>query len=246
MAKVPNRPSVPGSRKSPSSVLDVSALLTLIATWVVIQVVGIIIGLTLIGRHGGGPARHLDVPVHDWFITHRTGLVGISKVIAYVGDAPKLGVIVVVATAIALLVGYRRGQLSVRALGPFVAFLGSEATVFAIRHVISRPRPSTADFPALGAVPGVHETSFSFPSGHATAVTAVLVSVAGLIAIRRKVRWPWTVAVIGLIVVAASRLVLGVHWTTDVLVGAILGGTWGLVVCWVQRRVPQPEHVPVT
>ena len=235
---MPTHLNTAGDQKSPFQ--DVFGLGVLIVSWVVIQVVGIVIGLTLIGRHGQGPARHLDQSVHDWFIGHRSGLVGISKVIAFVGDAPKLGVIVVLATAIALFVGYRRGRLSLRALGPFLAFLGSEATVFAIRLVISRPRPSTANFPAPGAVPGVHETSFSFPSGHATSVTAVLLSVAGLVALSRKVSWVWIVAIVCAVAVAASRLVLGVHWMTDVTVGAILGGAWGLTVCWAQRRLPTP------
>ncbi len=216
---------------------------TLVAAWVLVQVIGVLVGLTLIGRHGGGAARHLDAPVHDWFIRHRMGLVGISKIIAFVGDAPKLGGIVVVATVVTMLIAYRRGRLGVRALGPFVAYLGAEATVFVIRLVISRPRPSTANFPATGAVPGVHETSFAFPSGHATAVPAVLLSVAGLIVLRRKVRWPWLVAVVGLVAVAVSRLVLGVHWTTDVCIGAILGGVWGLVVCWAQRRIEPANPV---
>lgn len=213
----------------------------LAAVWVGLQVVGIILGLTVVGRHGTGPARHVDVPVHDWFVQHRSGLIGVSKSFAVIFDAPLLGVIVVVGTVALVAFAWIRGWFRWSLLVPLVAYVGAEATVFVVRTVIHRPRPVSADFPGVDAIRGVHETSWSFPSGHATASMAVLVACAGLAASRyggrRTAVWITVVAVVIALAIAASRLVLGVHWFTDVLVGALLGGVWGGTVVWAGREI---------
>ena len=207
------------------------AVLVLAAAWIVLFVVGLGVGLAVVGRHGGGPIHGWDDQVERWMTSHRSGLVGTSKVIAYLGDAPKLGVIVVVVTAV--LLWWMR---SMRALTLVVAYLGAEVGVYALRAVIHRHRPPTADFPAPGAVPGVHETSWSFPSGHAVAVTAVLLAGAGMVALARHWWWPWVVAALLALLVADSRLVLGVHWFSDVTLGLGLGAIWGVTAVWVTQR----------
>lgn len=210
------------------------------AVWVALQIVGLVVGLALIGRHGGGVIQPFDNSVHRWFLSHRTGLIGPSKVIAKVGDAPELGLLIVVVTVVLALLWRKRWALALLA-----AYLGAEATVYVIRLVMHRPRPISANFPAPGAIPGVHETSWSYPSGHATAVTAVLFALAGMYAIRNRVRWPWLLAVAGSVVTACSRLALGVHWFTDVTVGALLGATWGVVVAHWLGRDDDPSDLPL-
>ncbi|MGH9059408.1 MAG: phosphatase PAP2 family protein, partial [Acidimicrobiales bacterium] len=123
-----------------------------------------------------------------------------------------------------------------------VAYLGAEAQVFVIREIIHRPRPLTADYPAPGALPGVHETGWSFPSGHATAVTAVLVACLGILALSRHVLWPWVLAVLASAYVASSRLDLGVHWLSDVGVGLLIGIGWGVTVAVVALRLSPPQY----
>jgi membrane-associated phospholipid phosphatase len=45
--------------------------------------------------------------------------------------------------------------------------------------------------------------------------------------------------------VAGSRLVLGVHWFTDVTTGAVLGAVWGVVVArWLGRPAADREASP--
>ena len=210
-----------------------------LAVWLALQVVGLLVGLTLIGRHGGGAVQSLDDSVHDWFVSHRTGLVGVAKLIAKVGDAPELGAVVVVATIVLAILWRTR-----RALLPLAAYLGGEATVYVVRLVIERPRPASANFPGPDAIRGVHETTWSFPSGHATAGTAVLVAIFGMLALRRRVGWPWLLALVGSVVVAGSRLVLGVHWFTDVITGAVLGAAWGVVVARWLGRDADPASLP--
>lgn len=208
-----------------------------VSVWAALQLVGLVVGLTLVGRNGGGPARHVDVPVHDWFIQHRTGLVGVSKVLAFVFDAPMLGLIVVVGTAGVVALMWSRRRFDWAVFVPLVAYLGAEATVYVVRIVIHRPRPGSADFPGPDALAGIHETSWSFPSGHATASMAVLVACAGLVAVHRRAPVAWIVAVVLALCVSASRLVLGVHWFTDVTSGAVLGAAWGATVCWALLQI---------
>ncbi|MGH9098583.1 MAG: hypothetical protein ACRDWB_14300, partial [Acidimicrobiales bacterium] len=66
------------------------AVLLLVSTLVGITVVGLVAGLTLIGRHGGGAIQGWDNQVEAWDIHHRTNLVWISKLVAQVGDATVL------------------------------------------------------------------------------------------------------------------------------------------------------------
>jgi membrane-associated phospholipid phosphatase len=197
-----------------------------------IFVVGVLVGLLVVGRRGGGPIQGWDDSVGRWYLHHRGPLVGTSKWIANWFDALPLGVICVLLSAI-LAVTLR----SARALVPIVAYLGGEFEVFTIRLVIERHRPPTADYPAPGAVPGVHETSHSFPSGHSVAVTAVLFALLGCLALTRRIWWPWLIALVASLFVIHTRLVLGVHWFSDVTFGLVLGATWGITVAFAARQV---------
>lgn len=210
----------------------VRAVFTMIGAAAAIFVVGLVLGLVFVGRHGGGPIQGWDNRVQAWDLHHRAGLVGVSKVIAFVGDAPKLAVVAVILAAIIWAV-----WRTVWALLPLAAYFGGEFQVFIIREVIHRPRPPTANYPAPGAIPGVHETSFSFPSGHSVAVTAILFALAGAAFYTIRAWWPWVLALLLSLFVIYSRLVLGVHWFSDVTFGFILGVAWGVTVARVFRSL---------
>jgi membrane-associated phospholipid phosphatase len=214
------------------------AVAVLAVTGAVLLAVGLTVGLTLIGRHGDGPVRALDRHVGNWFLDHRY-LIGLAKVIATVGDAALLGVECVVLTL--ALLAWRRTPLM---LAPLAGYLGGEGLVYLTRAVVHRDRPPTADYPAPGALAGVHETTWSFPSGHATAVTALLFAGLGVVALTRRALWPWLVAAVGSVYVAASRLDLGVHWFTDVATGWVLGTVWGVTVALVAVRLAAGYGVP--
>jgi membrane-associated phospholipid phosphatase len=76
-------------------------------------------------------------------------------------------------------------------------------------------------------------SGYSFPSGHTAAAAACWAAIAVVVA--RK--WPRpgrraaaVVALVITLVVGASRVLLGVHWLTDVIAGAIFGWTWFVLV----------------
>ncbi len=197
-----------------------------------IFVVGLLFGLVVVGRHGGGPIQNWDNTVESWFPQHRGPFVGVSRLVATYLDAGPLAVICVAISAILTFT-----LRSIRAIVPIVAYLGGEFQVFILREVILRHRPPTANYPAPCAIQGVHETSYSFPSGHSVAVTAVLFSLLGTIALTYRIWWPWLMAILGSLFVIDTRLVLGVHWFSDVIFGLFFGIAWGVTVAIVVRQV---------
>ncbi|HET9733022.1 MAG TPA: phosphatase PAP2 family protein [Acidimicrobiales bacterium] len=230
MAREKHSIRTPAAPRAADRAVLPKAVLILAASGAAIFVVGLILGLAVVGRHGGGPIQHWDNRVQTWDLTHRAGLVGVSKVIAFVGDAPKLAVVAAVIAVVMLAV-----SRSIWALVPLVAYLGGEGEVFLIREVVHRHRPPTANYPAPHAIPGIHETSWSFPSGHSVACTAILFALAGLTTYTVRAWWPWVVALAVSLLVLESRLVLGVHWFSDVVFGFVLGVSWGVTVATVFR-----------
>ncbi len=81
----------------------------------------------------------------------------------------------------------------------------------AVKRVVRRPRPDLADLPARGRTP----SKLSFPSAHAASTFAAATAFAPLLP-----RVPWRL--VGA-TMALSRVVLGVHYPSDVLAGAALG-----------------------
>ena len=98
-----------------------------------------------------------------------------------------------------------------------------------MKDSVDRPRPEDASSALDAAVstPG----SPSFPSGHTSTAFAAAVVVASL---HPRLRWPVfaLAALVGL-----SRIYLGVHFTLDVVAGAALGLSVGLVAAWLAKRL---------
>ncbi|MDH4103452.1 MAG: phosphatase PAP2 family protein [Thermoleophilia bacterium] len=111
-------------------------------------------------------------------------------------------------------------------------FAGSQIVVALLKDWFDRPRP---DFGSAVGLP----SSASFPSGHATAGAASLGAVAVLVAERlpsqRARLWLWALVVTGGLAIGVSRVVLNVHYVSDVLAGWCLGVAW-LAACLLARE----------
>lgn len=137
----------------------------------------------------------------------------------------------VVIVWVALLMGFfvltQRARYAVL-LG--FATAGGAALGYTAKYLVQRARPQVV--PHLMA-----ETSWSFPSGHATITMVVFMTLAMLLANYCQGRWAKLyvmAAALGLVVlVGATRLAMGVHYPTDVLGGWTLGLSWALVVWMV-------------
>ncbi|HEX6723674.1 MAG TPA: phosphatase PAP2 family protein [Gaiella sp.] len=108
-----------------------------------------------------------------------------------------------------------------------VVAVGVQILVFTAKDGYARPRPDLGSAVRL-------PSSFSFPSGHAATGIAVF-GLLGLLAATFTRTRAHRVAAVGAgftlgALIGASRVVLGVHYLTDVLAGAFLGLAW-LSVC---------------
>jgi membrane-associated phospholipid phosphatase len=95
------------------------------------------------------------------------------------------------------------------------AVAAAHGTSIAVKRVVRRHRPTDPSVTVLAGTP----SQLSFPSSHAASTTAAAILYGGLL--RRRL----TPALVPPMLI--SRLVLGVHYPTDVLVGSALGAVIG-------------------
>jgi undecaprenyl-diphosphatase len=114
---------------------------------------------------------------------------------------------------------------SVRALLGAAAVAAAGLLSQIVKNLLCRARPSAPEaglfFAEFPCVPAAYQVA-SFPSGHATTAFAAAVLLA--------IWYPrWSGAFLGLaMLVALSRIVLGSHFPSDVLAGALLGSAVSL------------------
>lgn len=102
--------------------------------------------------------------------------------------------------------------------------LGGALLVLLLKAVFARPRPALWDTLELA--------SFSFPSGH-TMGTAACASALAIVLARLRPAARTRAAILALlwiVLMGLSRMVLGVHWPTDVITGAALGSALSLLM----------------
>lgn len=124
------------------------------------------------------------------------------------------------------IAGGRRNRLTAVAL--VLAFLLAIVLSYLIGLVAFRPRPFMA---GVGHALGEHRPNGSFPSNHGLAFA---VSAALLFMIRRRSA-AWWAAGLGLLV-AWSRIYIGVHYPLDMLGAAILAVPLAMASLWLMDR----------
>jgi undecaprenyl-diphosphatase len=150
-------------------------------------------------------------------------LIEAARWVTWLGDAAQRSLVMVVFAAW-LLWRKRAWAALVMVVVPPLAGVGSSI----LKEAFARARPDVV--PHLDLV-----TNLSFPSGHATNAMATYLLAALLIAHTRRSLWTVAaVAVAGMI--GASRMLLGVHWPSDVIGGWCWGAGIALFgVAIVQR-----------
>lgn len=161
-------------------------------------------------------AEHETAPFDDavraWVMGHHSALLD-----GLLGGATWMGsgvVLAPLALATAIWLARRRGPAL--AVVTLASPLGAAGAILLLKWAFHRARPEGA---ALLADP-----TYSFPSGHTTAVTAVALTIAYVL--RREgigPRWLPVVAAGLAVMVGLTRIYLDVHWATDIIGGWSVG-----------------------
>jgi membrane-associated phospholipid phosphatase len=144
---------------------------------------------------------------------HTPGLEGVAKALGKAGNNGSVWV--AIGVVLAVLDGSNRDAwLICAALGPIAIGLN-----YVVKLIVRRPRPVLEGLPPLGGAP----SSLSFPSAHATSSFAVATAMT-------RVAPLGALAFVLALALALGRPYLGMHYPSDVLVGALLGILLGLLV----------------
>ncbi len=84
----------------------------------------------------------------------------------------------------------------------------------------------------------VNVYNLSFPSGHSANAMMVYVGLAALlVSDQRKRSWCMAGGLLLTLIVGFSRVMLGVHWPSDVIAGWSFGALWVLFMLWLAPRI---------
>lgn len=151
-------------------------------------------------------------------LADRPGVLAGARTLSHFGEH-SLGWLAVAALG-ALLRPAKRNAFLAAGVGAFVA----HAAAVVIKRVVRRERP---DHPAIAVNVGT-PSRLSFPSAHATSTTAAS------ILLGRATGLPLPAILVP--PMALSRLVLGVHYPSDVLTGVAVGAAVAKAVTMVTER----------
>jgi undecaprenyl-diphosphatase len=154
------------------------------------------------------------------------GIEALARTFSWIG-----GWVGITALSVAVLVVLARERAWLDLAFFASAVLGSQLAVAVLKAWFDRPRPDVGSAVPLPA-------SAAFPSGHATAGAAAFGAAAVLAAERlpdrRRRVWLWAATVALGLAIGLSRVILNVHYVTDVLAGWCLGLAW-LAACLLVR-----------
>jgi undecaprenyl-diphosphatase len=198
----------------------VPSILYLLACAVVLVLVLTGIGWVLSHVVQNDAMGRADAGVSRWFARERTGdLNDVTAVTSEAGGTLTITVLAVLSVAVAAFVWRRWREPMLVA----VAVAGEVAIFLVVTLLVDRQRPPVEH---LDEAP----PTSSFPSGHTAATIALWGALAVLASERARsalARGIVLALAFGLpLLVASSRLYRGMHFLTDVLGGALLGGLW--------------------
>jgi undecaprenyl-diphosphatase len=209
-----------GLRAALRSRLDASTTTGLALSVAMVIVLGGVIAigsLLVMVQHNAGLA-HYDLSAARWGAAHATpGSTRFLRDVSLLGGTP---VMIAVALAVTIEETIRTHRAAV--LGFVLLVIGGELILQNVtKLIVDRARP---DIHRLTGFSGS-----SFPSGHATTAAATFAAVAFLIGRRRSQRTKAFLAGAAAaiaVAVATTRVLLGVHWLTDVIAGLAMGWAW--------------------
>lgn len=165
------------------------------------------------------------------------GLRAMFALLTHLGDPPLLW-----AMGIAVAIGLLAKRHNALAATWVCALLGNGLLNRGLKGFFVRARP------LIDGLPGP-EHSFSFPSGHSSASLVAYGMLAWLVWRLAAPRWRWPATIFAAAIVslvACSRIVLQVHYASDVVAGLCSGLTWMLLTIGVAQVQTQGHKAGIT
>jgi undecaprenyl-diphosphatase len=172
-----------------------------------------------------------DAQVHRFFLLHTTpAITGVAQDLTFLGSSLFLlpAYILIAGT----LIIFKKKQ---QALDISTVALSSFLVMQVLKQVFHRKRPQ------LPIVKTIH--TYSFPSGHSLS-SFIFCSILAYLIWKSNLHkaWKWLATVLLLLLAVAigiSRIVLNVHFATDVIAGFCLGIMWAILSFWIIQKINQ-------
>lgn len=179
---------------------------------------GVVLGLLAVFVHRVAFIQHTDNWLATWGYDHRSATA--TSGLRAITDLGNIRLVVVLAVLVAIL-DVLRSRSRWTPLFLVVVLAGMELAQVGVKDLVGRVRPT---FDPTAATLGP-----SFPSGHSATAAAFYAAAALIVGrtLQRTARQLVLAAAVGIAVaVAASRVLLDLHWTSDVVGGLALGWAW--------------------
>jgi undecaprenyl-diphosphatase len=164
----------------------------------------------------------IDDAIMNWVVAHRSEMLNRAAIdITALGSGTLVILFALGALFVLVVVGDLRAALHL-----VIALVGSTLMIAGLKGFLARPRPLGHRLVDAGG--------FSYPSGHAVSAAVLYVTLA-LVGSRHFKGPAYRRMLIALaaavtLLVAASRVYLGVHYPTDVTSGTALGAGWAVLL----------------
>lgn len=153
-------------------------------------------------------------------------LVAIARTVTFFGEPTVL----IIAGIVFAVIMWTRGHLRIGLALVAVTMIGRSLSELQKISVV-RPRPELEPHLAV-------TSSWSFPSGHASSSMIFYVTLA--LVLTHRSRWrplAATGAILASLLIGTSRVMLGVHWPSDVIAGWSYGLLWVLLTLRIAKHL---------
>lgn len=167
-----------------------------------------------------------DATVNQWILNiDAPSLFIIAKTLTLLGSWQLiLGLVLILSP---WLLYKKRHEILSLLLGSVVV---GEMIVLILKNFFERARPAFVNLDGLSGA--------SFPSGHALVGAAFWLTVGYILTgYSTKRKYLWTGIGIIILLVALSRVILSVHWLSDVVAGLLLGTVWFLLWFGINKKL---------
>lgn len=192
------------------------------------------ISLVLLGAVSQNQPMAWDVAILTWFRTPEGQLIGPDWLSVLVRDITAMGSNWVLVYAVSgVSIGLLLQKKKVQCVTLLIIVLGALVLSMGAKYVFMRPRPDVVK-------PLIAVFTPSFPSGHAAMSMACFLGMAYVFSAsmsnRALQRFIFAIAIISSVLVGMSRILLGVHWPSDVIAGWLLAILWVMLVAYAHSH----------